>query len=297
MSNLNRQFLFRKKHVGHSKASVAAAAVQRFRPDAAVTAHHGNVKDAKYDVGFFRGFDLVLNGLDNLDARRHVNRMCLASGTPLVESGTAGYLGQVTVHVGGKTECFECQPKPVPKTFAVCTIRNTPDKPVHCIEWARTILLPLLFGPPDADTDLNEPPVRAEGEGAEAFAARVFRRVFGSDIAELAATEGMWEGRRPPAALDLDALLPGGGAAVPEAARAAPGTACKALGLEDQHAVWDAAQNAAVFLEATRRFLEQRTEELGAVSVRGVYFCFGGGLAAVGSGICFCIMLSALSVA
>ena len=30
-------------------------------------------------------------------ARNHVNRMCLAADIPLVESGTAGYLGQVTV--------------------------------------------------------------------------------------------------------------------------------------------------------------------------------------------------------
>jgi len=29
------------------------------------------------------------------DARRHVNKMCMASKVPLVESGTAGYLGQV----------------------------------------------------------------------------------------------------------------------------------------------------------------------------------------------------------
>jgi ubiquitin-like 1-activating enzyme E1 B len=35
------------------------------------------------------------------------------------------------------TECYECQPKPTPKTFAVCTIRSTPDKPVHCIVWAK----------------------------------------------------------------------------------------------------------------------------------------------------------------
>lgn len=37
----------------------------------------------------------MLNALDNLDARRHVNRMCVAAQVPLVESGTAGYLGQV----------------------------------------------------------------------------------------------------------------------------------------------------------------------------------------------------------
>jgi hypothetical protein len=32
------------------------------------------------------------------------------------------------VHIKGATECFECQPKPTPKSYPVCTIRNTPDK-------------------------------------------------------------------------------------------------------------------------------------------------------------------------
>lgn len=54
----------------------------------------GNVKEAKYGVDFFAGFDMVLNGLDNMEARRHVNRLTLAAGTPLIESGTEGYLGQ-----------------------------------------------------------------------------------------------------------------------------------------------------------------------------------------------------------
>ena len=39
---------------------------------------------------------MVLNALDNRAARSHVNRMCLAADVPLVESGTAGYLGQVS---------------------------------------------------------------------------------------------------------------------------------------------------------------------------------------------------------
>lgn len=77
---------------------------------------------------FFKRFDVVLNALDNrgnsvnsivvthtrrynsiacydlfhsinsvLAARNHVNRMCLAARVPLIEAGTAGYLGQVQV--------------------------------------------------------------------------------------------------------------------------------------------------------------------------------------------------------
>jgi ubiquitin-like 1-activating enzyme E1 B len=43
-SNLNRQFLFRKKHVGQSKASVAAQSVRSFCPDAMIEAFCDNVK-------------------------------------------------------------------------------------------------------------------------------------------------------------------------------------------------------------------------------------------------------------
>lgn len=57
-------------------------------------------------MAFFKGFDIVFNALDNLgmvntetmimvDARRHVNRMCLTADVPLIESGTTGFQGQV----------------------------------------------------------------------------------------------------------------------------------------------------------------------------------------------------------
>jgi hypothetical protein len=35
---------------------------------------------------------------------------------------------QVTVHIKGQTECYECQPKPAPKSYPVCTITSTPSK-------------------------------------------------------------------------------------------------------------------------------------------------------------------------
>jgi ubiquitin-like 1-activating enzyme E1 B len=79
--------------------------------------------------------------------------MCLAANVPLVESGTAGYLGQVTIIQKDKTECFDCQPKETPKTFPVCTIRSTPSTPIHCIVWAKSYLFGLLFGNSEDDDD------------------------------------------------------------------------------------------------------------------------------------------------
>lgn len=78
---------------------VARDAVLRFRPQINIRSYHANVKNPEFDVDFFKQFDVVLNGLDNLDARRHVNRLCLAADVPLVESGTTGFLGQVLIYL------------------------------------------------------------------------------------------------------------------------------------------------------------------------------------------------------
>lgn len=53
--------------------------------------------DHQFNVGWFKTFNIVFNALDNLSARRHVNRMCLAASVPLIESGTTGFNGQVQV--------------------------------------------------------------------------------------------------------------------------------------------------------------------------------------------------------
>jgi ubiquitin-like 1-activating enzyme E1 B len=145
VSNLNRQFLFRPRHVKMSKSEVAKESVLRFNPDVKMTAYHGNVKTPQFGADFVKKFTLVFNALDNISARKHVNRLCLSTGTALIESGTTGYLGQVTVIKGKETECYECQDKPTPKQHPICTIRSTPSKPVHTLVWAKEFYK-LLFG-------------------------------------------------------------------------------------------------------------------------------------------------------
>lgn len=153
-SNLNRQFLFRRQHVGKPKATQAAQAIQSLLPGTVVKGIMANIKNPQFSVDFFKTFSVVCNALDNLDARRHVNRMCLAAKVPLIDSGSTGYTGQVDV-LGQGYECYDCIKRPEPRSFAVCTIRSTPERPVHCVVWAK-FLLQLVFGPPDADNLLSD---------------------------------------------------------------------------------------------------------------------------------------------
>jgi len=145
VSNLNRQFLFRPEHVGQPKSTVAAEAAMNFNSDVKIIPHYGNIKDDQYGIKYFESFSLVLNALDNVEARRHVNRLCLAAKVPLIDSGTTGYTGQVNPIFKGKTSCYDCKPKETPKVYPICTIRSTPDKPVHCIVWAKECFK-LVFG-------------------------------------------------------------------------------------------------------------------------------------------------------
>lgn len=60
-SNLNRQFLFRKHHVGESKAKVAAEAVKRFRPDAKIQADQvRHTCAARLLPGLLQRFDIII---------------------------------------------------------------------------------------------------------------------------------------------------------------------------------------------------------------------------------------------
>ncbi|WRT69172.1 uncharacterized protein IL334_006156 [Kwoniella shivajii] len=236
LSNLNRQFLFRKPDISKPKALVAAVTARHFNPSSGIEIHarHGNVKDSVNDIEWIKSFGLVMNALDNMDARRHVNRLCQAANVPLIESGTAGYLGQVTPMIKDKTECFDCVPKPAPKSFPVCTIRSTPSEPIHCIVWGKTYLFGKLFGEDDEDMDTEElDKAKAGGENAEeienlkkeavAFRevrknlgeengpVKVFQKVFNEDINRLLAMEDMWkkEGRVKPVPLEYDSIING----------------------------------------------------------------------------------------
>ncbi|KAI0301596.1 hypothetical protein B0F90DRAFT_1718560 [Multifurca ochricompacta] len=233
LSNLNRQFLFRKKDVKQSKAIVAARTASAFNPNVQIKPIHGDVKDPQFDLAWFKGFDVVLNALDNLDARRHVNKMCMAGNIPLVESGTAGYLGQVQPLLKDRTECFDCIPKPTPKNFPVCTIRSTPTQPIHCIVWAKSYLMPQLFGEDeDSTSELDEAEKQGENaqevanlrREAQAFksvraalrskdkdtsssaAKMAFQKVFYHDILNLLSMEDMWRFRDKPVPLDFNLI-------------------------------------------------------------------------------------------
>ncbi|KAL3239097.1 E1 ubiquitin-activating protein UBA2 [Nakaseomyces bracarensis] len=156
LSNLNRQFLFRQRDIKQPKATTAIRAVELFS-NSKLVPYQDNIMDTKqFPLHWFGQFDIIFNALDNLAARRYVNKMSQFLRIPLLESGTAGFDGYIQPIIPGKTECFDCTKKETPKTFPVCTIRSTPSQPIHCIVWAKNFLFNQLFASSVKDLESEE---------------------------------------------------------------------------------------------------------------------------------------------
>lgn len=169
LSNLNRQFLFRRSDIGSPKATVAANFINSRIPGCKVTPHFCKIQD--FDESFYRGFHLVVCGLDSLVARRWINGMLHSlleyddDGNldqtkiiPIVDGGTEGFKGSARVILPGITACIECNLDLYPPqvTYPLCTIASTPRLPEHCIEYVKIIQWE-KENPFSADLDGDDP--------------------------------------------------------------------------------------------------------------------------------------------
>lgn len=226
LSNLNRQFLFRQKDIDKSKSLTVTKAVQSFNYfGTQLVPHHGNIMNtSQFPIKWWDQFSYVFNALDNLEARRYVNKMCLFLKKPLMESGTTGFDGQVEPIYPYHSECFDCLTKVTPKTYPVCTIRSTPSQPVHCITWAKEFLFHQLFDESTEDAVSEKSLLKETNDaqeianilketnelndlrnlmksGSSSFIEELIVKIFQHDIERSLQLESLWKTRAKPVPL------------------------------------------------------------------------------------------------
>ncbi|EGT36381.1 hypothetical protein CAEBREN_06226 [Caenorhabditis brenneri] len=116
ISNLNRQFLFRRRDVGGKKSECAARAVTAFNSDVRIEAlaeRVGIETEHIFNDDFFGELNGVANALDNVDARRYMDRRCVCFRVPLIFMDTMGHMGMNQVVFPLLTESYSNSIKPI----------------------------------------------------------------------------------------------------------------------------------------------------------------------------------------
>jgi len=132
-SNLNRQVLFAGAKIGESKAVVAAQKLKEINPNIVVNGYHTSLE--RLNPAIYLAADVIVGGLDSMNARLNLNAQCIRFKKPLVDGGVTGYHGHVYTIFPYKNACYECNPLPVGENdeMAACTVVGVPRKRIHCV--------------------------------------------------------------------------------------------------------------------------------------------------------------------
>ncbi|KAK2982725.1 hypothetical protein RJ640_025141, partial [Escallonia rubra] len=140
-SNLSRQFLFRDWNIGQAKSTVAASAAASINPRLQIEALQNRVgpeTENVFDDTFWEKLSVVVNALDNINARLYVDQRCLYFQKPLLESGTLGAKCNTQMVIPHLTENYGASRDPPEKVAPMCTLHSFPHNIDHCLTWARS---------------------------------------------------------------------------------------------------------------------------------------------------------------
>jgi len=132
-SNLNRQILFTDGEIGQPKALAAAEKLKEINPNITIKGYFSSLE--QLDPSIYEAADVIIGGLDSMNARLNLNTQAIRFKKPLIDGGVAGYHGHVYTIFPYENACFECNPLPPVEDdeMAACTVVGIPRKRNHCI--------------------------------------------------------------------------------------------------------------------------------------------------------------------
>ena len=142
ISNLNRQFLFRKTDVGKSKSNIACKSVKQINEKFKCEDLQlliGENSENIFDENFWESQDIIINAVDNIEARSYIDTQCTFYSKPYIDSGTLGTIASSNVFIPKKTISYREIYHEPEKNIPMCTLKKFPSLIEHCIEWGKTI--------------------------------------------------------------------------------------------------------------------------------------------------------------
>lgn len=106
-SNFHRQHLYTVDDIGCPKVEAAARRLVELNPGVEIEPMTLSVNpDTSEEI--VKGVDVVVDGLDSVEARYAINRACLKRGVPYVYGAAIETFGNVSTFIPGETSCLQC---------------------------------------------------------------------------------------------------------------------------------------------------------------------------------------------
>ena len=141
ISNLSRQFLFRKKDVGKPKSEIAKKSAKVMNPNCNIEAMQDKVcgeTENIFNGDFWEKQNFIVFSVDSIEARKYIDTKVIIYEKCAVDSGTKGVQAHSQIIVPHKTNTYTDEaPTTVINELPMCTLRFFPSRIEHCIEWAR----------------------------------------------------------------------------------------------------------------------------------------------------------------
>lgn len=109
LSNLQRQIIHTTGGVGRNKAESAADFGRALNPHVTLVAHTERLEPHNAQA-LISGYDMILDGCDNLPTRRAVAAACEELARPLISGAVAMFDGQLTIFAPGGPRFSELYP-------------------------------------------------------------------------------------------------------------------------------------------------------------------------------------------
>ncbi|WP_379130708.1 HesA/MoeB/ThiF family protein [Paenibacillus sp. sgz500958] len=117
--DLNRQILMDEEHLGMERMSTAVQHLKRLNPRVEIEGYNSKIQYHKARP-WVESADIVIDARYDFPERYELNRICVDTGTPMVEAAMYGFEISLTTFIPGVTPCLEClypDEKPVWEPF------------------------------------------------------------------------------------------------------------------------------------------------------------------------------------
>ncbi len=107
VTNLHRQHLYTDDDIGKVKVEAAAERLRKLNPGVEIEPVPTSVTKFTAE-NIVKGFDLVIDALDSVDARYALNDACIKHNIPLIYAGAIGVTGSVSTILPNNSACLRC---------------------------------------------------------------------------------------------------------------------------------------------------------------------------------------------